>query len=166
MISYVGYVTQVIPVSGKTTINAIMIEDFTEIDQVVVIGYGSRTKATVTGSVASISGDEMLKSHAANISTGLAGQIPGLVMLGRGGDAREYVLPIRQRALLPDESLPAVLTMDDIMHERRIELAYEDHRFFDVRRWKILDQTFVDVYKVDVHTDRTVDPEVKTYKYS
>jgi len=89
-----------------------------------------------------------------------------LVMLGDGAGAREYVLPIRQRALMPDESLPAALTMDDIMHEKRIELAFEDHRFFDVRRWKILDQTFVNVEKVDVYTDRTVDPEVKTYTYS
>lgn len=88
-----------------------------------------------------------------------------LVMLDRGSEAREYILPIRQRAGLPDESLPSVLTMDDIMHERRVELAFEGQRFFDVRRWKILDKTFKDAWGVDVHTDRTVDPEVKTYTY-
>lgn len=89
-----------------------------------------------------------------------------LVMLGKGDEARDYILPIRQRAGLPDESLPATLTMEDIMHERRIELAFEGQRFFDVRRWKILDQTFKDAYKVDVHVDRTVEPEVRTYTYS
>jgi len=89
-----------------------------------------------------------------------------LVMLGRGDEARAYVLPIRQRALLPDASLPAVLTMDDIMHEKRVELAYEDQRFFDVRRWKILDQTFVPVHKVNVKVDNTVDPPKRYFEYS
>jgi hypothetical protein len=89
-----------------------------------------------------------------------------LVMLGEGAEARNYVLPIRQRAMLPDESLPAVLTMDDIMHEKRVELAYEDYRYFDVRRWKILDQTFVPVTKVNVKVDNTVDPPKRTFEYS
>ncbi len=89
-----------------------------------------------------------------------------LVMLGRGDEARDYILPIRQRAGLPDESLPATLTMDDIMHERRIELAFEGQRFFDVRRWQILDQTFVDAYKCDVANDLTVEPATATYTYS
>jgi hypothetical protein len=89
-----------------------------------------------------------------------------LVMLGRGAEAREYILPIRQRAGLPDESLPDVLTMEEIMHERRIELAFEGQRFFDVRRWQILDQTFVDAYKCDVANDLTVEPATATYTYS
>jgi hypothetical protein len=89
-----------------------------------------------------------------------------LVMLGKGDEAHNYVLPLRQRVGLPDGSLPAVLTMDDIMHERRVELSFEGHRFFDVRRWKILDQTFVDAEKVDVANDQTVDPPTATYTYS
>jgi hypothetical protein len=52
------------------------------------------------------------------------------------------------------------------MHERRIELAFEGQRFFDVRRWQILDQTFVDAYKVSVANDLTVEPATATYTYS
>ncbi|MCK0160540.1 RagB/SusD family nutrient uptake outer membrane protein [Allomuricauda sp. F6463D] len=88
-----------------------------------------------------------------------------LVMLGRGAEARDYILPIRQRVGLPDASLPTVITMDEVMHERRIELCYEGFRFFDVRRWKILDQTFKDAYGVDVANDLTVDPPTATYDY-
>lgn len=88
-----------------------------------------------------------------------------LVMLDRGAEARDYLLPIRQRAGLPDSSLPAVITMDEVMHESRIELAFEGQRFFDVRRWMILDQTFKDIEGVDVAVDQTVDPEVRTYTY-
>lgn len=88
-----------------------------------------------------------------------------LVMLGRGDEARDYILPIRQRVGLPDESLPTIITMDEVMQERRIELCYEGFRFFDVRRWKILDQTFKDAYGVDVANDLTVDPAKATYTY-
>lgn len=88
-----------------------------------------------------------------------------LVMQGKGAEARNYLLPIRQRVDLPDSSLPAVITMDEIMQERYVELSFEDFRFWDVRRWKILDQTFTDAYGVTVNVDRTVDPEVRTYDY-
>ena len=89
-----------------------------------------------------------------------------LVMLGRGADARDYLLPLRRRAGLPDASLPAVITMDEVMYERRVELAFEGQRFFDVRRWMILDQTFKDIYRVFVLNDLTVDPPTATYTYS
>lgn len=58
-------------------------------------------------------------------------------------DAYEPVNQIRRRAGLPD--LPAGLSQselrDRIRHERRIELVFEEHRFWDVRRWKVLEET-------------------------
>ena len=57
--------------------------------------------------------------------------------------AREAVSVVRARAGMP--AFPAGMSKDAFekkyRNERRIELAFEDHRFFDVRRWKILDQT-------------------------
>jgi len=88
-----------------------------------------------------------------------------LVNLGRGTEARVYLLPIRQRVGLPDASLPAVVTMKEVMQEMRTELCFEGQRFFDVRRWKILDQAFKDAYGVDVTNDQTVTPNTATYTY-
>ena len=60
-----------------------------------------------------------------------------------GGDVYDAVNIIRRRASMPD--LPANLTKEQmrerIRRERRVELAIEEHRFWDVRRWKILDKT-------------------------
>ncbi|QNL50455.1 RagB/SusD family nutrient uptake outer membrane protein [Olivibacter sp. SDN3] len=57
--------------------------------------------------------------------------------------AREAINAVRRRAGMPD--LPAGLSDEDFekryRNERRVEFAFEEHRFFDVRRWKILDQT-------------------------
>jgi hypothetical protein len=58
--------------------------------------------------------------------------------VGQTGDACQYINAIRDRAGLP--YLPAGLSQSEmqakIHHERRIELAFETHRFFDVRRWQ------------------------------
>lgn len=57
--------------------------------------------------------------------------------------ARDAVNAVRKRAGMPD--LPAGLSKEEFekryRNERRVELAFEEHRFFDVRRWKILDKT-------------------------
>ncbi|WP_367866594.1 RagB/SusD family nutrient uptake outer membrane protein [Pedobacter sp. WC2423] len=55
--------------------------------------------------------------------------------LGRA-EGLGYVNLLRQRAGFPANSL-SILTMDIIRHERRVELAFEDHRYFDLKRWRL-----------------------------
>ncbi|WP_294588842.1 RagB/SusD family nutrient uptake outer membrane protein [uncultured Bacteroides sp.] len=61
--------------------------------------------------------------------------------------ARKYVNLVRERArsgnpdILPDITETGDALLKRIQHERKIELAFEEHRFFDVRRWKIAEQT-------------------------
>ncbi len=61
--------------------------------------------------------------------------------LGEEGIAREYLNKVRSRASVDLPDIPSSVTGEDlrrrIYNERRVELAFEDHRFFDVRRWKI-----------------------------
>lgn len=59
--------------------------------------------------------------------------------LGEEVAAREAINQIRARVNMPPVDASGVDLRDKIRHERRIELAFEGHRFFDVRRWKILD---------------------------
>ena len=67
--------------------------------------------------------------------------------LGNESEARLYINKIRERArggnpnVLPDITVSGEALRAKIQHERRIELAFEDHRYFDVRRWKIADVT-------------------------
>ncbi len=64
---------------------------------------------------------------------------------GPSGEVYAAVEAIRERAGLTPYQLPAGLSQDEmrkaIQHERQVELAFEEHRFWDVRRWKIADQT-------------------------
>lgn len=78
-----------------------------------------------------------------------------------GLTAREAVNTVRARVGMP--GLPAGLSKEDFERryrkERRVELAFEDHRFYDVRRWMILDQTdkFVTGMKITKNADGSFD---------
>ncbi len=56
--------------------------------------------------------------------------------LNQAGVAKNYINTLRERAGFPANSLENI-TIDDIRGERRVELAFEDHRFFDMKRWRI-----------------------------
>jgi TonB-linked SusC/RagA family outer membrane protein len=80
-----GMETQSVAVSGRTAIDVRLQSDSQMIDDVVVVGYGVARKATLTGSVVNVSGEDVAKSPAANISNSLAGKLPGLVVSQRTG---------------------------------------------------------------------------------
>ena len=77
---YLGYVTQAVPVQGRTLINVVLQEDTKALEEVVVIGYGTQRREAVTGSVASMAGNVMREVPSANISQALQGRIAGVVM--------------------------------------------------------------------------------------
>ena len=84
--SYIGYRTQELPVGNQTTINITMQEDTQNIDEVVVVGYGVQKKETVTGSVSTLKGDDLVKSPVANLSNAIAGKMSGVVTYQRSGE--------------------------------------------------------------------------------
>src|SRR5690606_10234860 len=55
--SFIGYVTQELPINGQSVINVTLAPDVQSLQEVVVVGYGEKKKATVTGSVTSVKGD-------------------------------------------------------------------------------------------------------------
>ncbi len=70
--------------------------------------------------------------------------------LGQDAEARTYINMIRKRAGMPDITDSGTALLDRYRNERRIEMAIEDQRFYDVRRWVIGPQAYVAAYKVDV----------------
>ena len=77
IISYVGYVTQEVQIAGRKSINIILKDDTGLLEEIVVVGYGTQKKETLTGSVTSVKGDEIKRSPAPNVSTSLQGKLPG-----------------------------------------------------------------------------------------
>lgn len=84
--SFVGMKTQEAVVGVKTTIDMTLSEEAIGIEEVVAVGYGTTTKATVTGSISSVSAEKLQASPAINLSNSLAGRLPGLVAVNRSGE--------------------------------------------------------------------------------
>jgi starch-binding outer membrane protein, SusD/RagB family len=76
--------------------------------------------------------------------------IEACIALGQDAEAKTWLNKIRRRAGMPDITETGVALRDRYRNERRIELAFEDHRFFDVRRWMIPDQAYVDAKAVEI----------------
>ncbi len=83
--SFIGYLSQEIPVSNRSTINVTLSVDVKALSEVVVVGYGTQKKETITGSVVSVKGTDLIKSPAANLSNSLAGRLPGVTAVNRSG---------------------------------------------------------------------------------
>ena len=75
--AYLGFITQEVPTSSDS-LYITMVLGADELQEVVVTGYGTQRKATLTGSVAAIGGDELEKSSSPNLGTALAGKVAGL----------------------------------------------------------------------------------------
>ena len=80
-ISFVGYKTQEIAVSGKTTINVTLSEDTQMLDDVVVVGYGTQKKEDLTSAISTLSPKEVLKSPG-GITDALQGSTAGVNVSG------------------------------------------------------------------------------------
>ncbi len=77
-VSYIGYIPQEIPMTGKVTIEIFLEEDSKVLDEIVVVGYGTQSKKTLTGSISSIKSDEIVTTKSTNLVNKLQGKIPGL----------------------------------------------------------------------------------------
>jgi TonB-linked SusC/RagA family outer membrane protein len=93
--SYIGYVSQEIPLAGKTTADVVLTAQATQLEEVVVVGYGSTTKKVTTASVSTISPDH-LKLPVPTLGDELAGKANGVfVMSSGGGPGKKPTITIR-----------------------------------------------------------------------
>lgn len=83
--SFIGYKSQEIAVGSRENINTSLDLAIGSLDEVVVVGYGTQKKATVTGAVAQIKGEDIAKSPVANVTNALVGRLPGLRAVQRSG---------------------------------------------------------------------------------
>ncbi|MEO0732003.1 MAG: TonB-dependent receptor [Bacteroidota bacterium] len=83
--SYTGYTSQEIVVGNQTTINIVLGSDSETLNEVVVVGYGKKTKATLTGAVASIDQEQLTQVPVANSANLIAGRVPGVVTRQNSG---------------------------------------------------------------------------------
>ncbi|MDR6560046.1 MULTISPECIES: TonB-dependent receptor [unclassified Arcicella] len=84
--SSIGFQKREVVVGGKSVLNITLSTDAQSLDEVVVVGYGTEKKVTVTGSVVSVKGSEVVQSPSMNVSNSLVGRLPGLVAVTSSGE--------------------------------------------------------------------------------
>ena len=83
-VSYIGFATQSVKWNG-TSLTVTLKEDNKVLDEVVVVGYGTQKKVNLTGSVASVSTDEIKDRVQSNVLSAVQGTVPGVTVISRPG---------------------------------------------------------------------------------
>lgn len=105
--SFIGYVTQQIPVGGRTVIDVQLESDVKALDEVVIIGYGSVNKTDLTGSVGQVNVGELGKAPVASFAEALAGRVAGVrVSATDGQPGGGYNIVVRGAGSLTQSTSP------------------------------------------------------------
>ena len=85
VVSYLGFVTQRIPINNKTSFNIVLMPDSEALDDVVVIGYGKSSRRNITGSVSKVGSESIQNLEPVNAAQSLQGTISGVNVTPQGG---------------------------------------------------------------------------------
>jgi len=108
--SFIGFKNIDISADGKTKVNATMSEDSNNLNEVVVIGYGTSKKSDLTGAVASISGNDLKKVPVSNVAEALTGKIAGVqVTSTEGSPDAEIKIRVRGGGSLTQDASPLII---------------------------------------------------------
>lgn len=84
--NHISYISREVPVSGNDRLDISLAPNTQNVGEVVVVGYGTQKKATLTGSISTLKGAEIVKSPQPNVSNSLAGRFSGLIANNRSGE--------------------------------------------------------------------------------
>ncbi|NCD09550.1 MAG: SusC/RagA family TonB-linked outer membrane protein [Negativicutes bacterium] len=89
VVTYIGYVSQSVPVDSRSNISIVLQEDRLMLDEVVVVGYGTQKKKLITGANLNIKEEDISKRSAQNALDALIGQSPGVQIIASSGQPGE-----------------------------------------------------------------------------
>jgi len=108
--SYIGFATQNVAVGSQTVVNVTMQEDLSQLDEVVVVGYGTQKRANLTGAVAKIGGAEVAAIQANRVDDALAGKLSGVLIQNQSGEpGADPRIQIRAASSISGDSNPLIV---------------------------------------------------------
>ncbi|HEX8530262.1 MAG TPA: TonB-dependent receptor plug domain-containing protein, partial [Cytophagales bacterium] len=87
--SFIGYITQEIPVNSRSTLNVRLVADLEALEEVVVVAYGTQKRASVTGAISSVSSKDIVALPVPSVEQAIQGRVAGVLVVNNGqpGDA-------------------------------------------------------------------------------
>lgn len=86
-ISYIGYSTQNVAIVAQKTVNITLNEDASQLDEVVVVGYGTQKKSTITGSISKVTNETLDQIAVSRVDDALIGQVSGVNIQATNAEA-------------------------------------------------------------------------------
>lgn len=113
VISYIGYVEQQIPVKNRKNWSIVLKEDAQNLDEVVVVGYGTQRKGNIATAVTTIKSDVLQNRPVQTVGEALQGQIPGLSVTAKGAPGKSPKLQLRGSSVLKSDNSSEPLVLVD-----------------------------------------------------
>ena len=113
-ISYIGMQSQDVNVAGKSSVNVVLKEDATTLQDVVVVGYGTMKKQDLTGSVSSVNTEQLNAKGAPSVLGNLQGSNPGVNITQSSGRGGSYNIEIRGKSSINSDTTP-LYVVDGVM---------------------------------------------------
>ena len=85
--SYIGYATQTVAIVSQKTVNVTLQEDASQLDEVVVVGYGTQKKSTLTGSISKVTNETLDQIAVSRVDDALIGQVSGVNIQATNAEA-------------------------------------------------------------------------------
>ncbi|WP_256001834.1 SusC/RagA family TonB-linked outer membrane protein [Pedobacter deserti] len=130
--TYIGFTTQEVAVGNRTTINITLAESAQDLEAVVVVGYGTQRRRDVTGSISTVSGDELANRPATNPISSLQGRVAGLTVVNSGSAGETPT--VRIRGVNSTNSANPIYVVDGIIQDNIDYLNPGDIESIDLLR--------------------------------
>ena len=114
LVSYIGYKDQTIAINGKKVVNVTLEEDAQALEEVIVIGYGSKSKKSLTGAVGVVKNEAIEKRSTGNVLVALQGAMPGVVISRGSGNINDRKNGIQIRGNSSISDTEALIIIDGV----------------------------------------------------
>ncbi len=115
--SFIGYQSQKLPVAGRTQLDVTLAEDTQQVDEVIVIGYGTTTRRSTVGAVDQIRSEAIAERSVANLTQALQGTSPSLVIQQRSSDPADNQLNINIRGIGTMNNNQPLIVIDGLVSD-------------------------------------------------
>lgn len=108
--SYTGFETRTVPVNGQAVLNVVLKSNASLLEEVVVVGYGTRKKSHNTGAIAQVGGKDIAAIQASRVDDALAGKLSGVLIQNQSGEpGADPKIQIRAASSLSGDSNPLIV---------------------------------------------------------
>lgn len=130
--SYVGYLDQKVTVGSRQSFNITMKEDQEQLDEVVVVGYGTMKKRDLTGSVASVKSDDINNVASANVLQAMQSKVPGVDLTQASGEAGGAInIKLRGNRSILGSNAPLII-VDGVEYGSNMDIDPNDIESMDI----------------------------------